>query len=284
MANRIAVAASQYYGIVGNGRVYVLDLLPDGMVGCVKFFDTKDGLFDVAWSEENENQFVTCSGDGSLRLWDVAHPRPLMAFLEHTAEVYGVDWDLQGKVGGKIDIPLFSLTCMFQFLGELFECVVGQDHSIVGFDERAVSVSLCGTWILRVSSKLRFVWDSFFEGVLNDKSIRYEANWSPALPRTFASASGDCSAKLWDVSRLEYLFLLYSALFCFVFCFVFCFFFFCFFFEKHFLSLVQLLLPLGELTILKSCLVIGTSKSRGERRIGYAFSYITKKDTTITSL
>ena len=87
MANRIAVAASQYYGIVGNGRVYVLDLLPDGMVGCVKFFDTKDGLFDVAWSEENENQFVTCSGDGSLRLWDVAHPRPLMAFLEHTAEV-----------------------------------------------------------------------------------------------------------------------------------------------------------------------------------------------------
>ena len=188
-----------------------------------------------------------------------------------------MDWDLQGKVGGKIDIPLFSLTCMFQFLGELFECVVGQDHSIVGFDERAVSVSLCGTWILRVSSKLRFVWDSFFEGVLNDKSIRYEANWSPALPRTFASASGDCSAKLWDVSRLEYLFLLYS-FFVFVFVFVF------FFLKKHFLSLVRLLLPLGELTILKSCLVIGTSKSRRERRIGYAFSYITKKDTTITSL
>lgn len=99
LGNRIAVAASQYYGIVGNGRVYVLDLVPHtGLVECVKFYDTKDGLFDVAWSEENENQFVTCSGDGSLRLWDVGYPKPLAAFLEHTAEVYGVDWDLQGKV------------------------------------------------------------------------------------------------------------------------------------------------------------------------------------------
>jgi WD40 repeat protein len=33
-------------------------------------FDTQDGLFDVAWSEANENQLVTASGDGSLKLWD----------------------------------------------------------------------------------------------------------------------------------------------------------------------------------------------------------------------
>jgi peroxin-7 len=25
-----------------------------------------------------------------------------------------------------------------------------------------------------------------------------EANWSPAIPRTFGSASGDCTVKLWD--------------------------------------------------------------------------------------
>jgi peroxin-7 len=107
--NRFAVAAAQYYGIVGNGRCYVLDMLPNGMVGVVKFFDTKDGLFDVAWSEENENQLVTCSGDGSLRLWDLAHPRPIMAYVEHTAEVYGVDWDLQGKVRF-----FFFIICLFR--------------------------------------------------------------------------------------------------------------------------------------------------------------------------
>jgi WD40 repeat protein len=33
-------------------------------------FDTQDGLFDVCWSEVNENQLVTASGDGSIKLWD----------------------------------------------------------------------------------------------------------------------------------------------------------------------------------------------------------------------
>lgn len=34
-------------------------------------YDTQDGLYDVAWSEIHENQIVTASGDGTLRLWDV---------------------------------------------------------------------------------------------------------------------------------------------------------------------------------------------------------------------
>lgn len=33
-------------------------------------YDTQDGLFDVAWSEINENQLVTSSGDGSIKMWD----------------------------------------------------------------------------------------------------------------------------------------------------------------------------------------------------------------------
>jgi peroxin-7 len=34
-------------------------------------YETQDGLYDVAWSEVHENQLVTASGDGSIRLWDV---------------------------------------------------------------------------------------------------------------------------------------------------------------------------------------------------------------------
>jgi hypothetical protein len=34
-------------------------------------FDTQDGLYDVAWSEIHENQLVTGSGDGSIKLWDM---------------------------------------------------------------------------------------------------------------------------------------------------------------------------------------------------------------------
>ena len=37
-------------------------------------FDTQDGLYDVAWSEVNENQLVTASGDGALRLFDIKIP------------------------------------------------------------------------------------------------------------------------------------------------------------------------------------------------------------------
>lgn len=34
-------------------------------------YETQDGLYDVAWSEIHENQLVTASGDGSLKLWDI---------------------------------------------------------------------------------------------------------------------------------------------------------------------------------------------------------------------
>lgn len=34
-------------------------------------YNTQDGLYDVAWSEVHENQLVSASGDGSLKLWDI---------------------------------------------------------------------------------------------------------------------------------------------------------------------------------------------------------------------
>lgn len=51
-------------------------------------FDWNDGLFDVTWSENNEHILVTCSGDGSLQLWDTAKAAgPLQVYKEHTQEV-----------------------------------------------------------------------------------------------------------------------------------------------------------------------------------------------------
>lgn len=161
LANRIVVAASQYYGIVGNGRLYVLDVTEDGSTVLeMRHYETMDGSYDVAWSEENENQFVSCSGDGSVKLYDVAlpEPRPIMSYLEHTAEVYSVDWDLLGKE---------------RFLSSSW------DHSVRLWDparEQALSV------------------------FMEHEYCVYEARWSPRLPRTFASASGDCAVKMWDAA------------------------------------------------------------------------------------
>ncbi|KAG6918976.1 hypothetical protein DXG01_010215 [Tephrocybe rancida] len=58
-----------------------------------KYYETQDGLYDVAWSEIHENQLVTASGDGSIRLWDVMlNDLPIRAWQEHTREVFSVDW------------------------------------------------------------------------------------------------------------------------------------------------------------------------------------------------
>ena len=72
---RLAVTTSQNFGIIGNGQQYVLEMAPGGR-GLVEVarFETADGLYDCCWSEENENVLVSASGDGSVKVWDVAGP------------------------------------------------------------------------------------------------------------------------------------------------------------------------------------------------------------------
>ena len=84
--NRLAVASSANYGLVGNGRLHVIHLDQSGLrveksyVLSHKYipsaqtgfrFDTQDGLYDLAWSEIHENQAVVASGDGSIKLFDI---------------------------------------------------------------------------------------------------------------------------------------------------------------------------------------------------------------------
>ncbi|PWN51058.1 WD40 repeat-like protein [Violaceomyces palustris] len=97
--NKLAVASSANYGLVGNGRLHIMSLGPGAVApspGLMveKMFDTQDGLYDLAWSEAHENQIVTASGDGSIKLWDVAlNDHPIRNWAEHTREVFSVDWN-----------------------------------------------------------------------------------------------------------------------------------------------------------------------------------------------
>ncbi|KAK3307040.1 WD40-repeat-containing domain protein [Chaetomium strumarium] len=91
--SRLAVAASANYGIVGNGRVFALRLGPTG-IRLEKAFETNDALYDLAWSEINENQLVVACGDGSIKLFDLAAGDfPLMNFAEHKREAFSVCWN-----------------------------------------------------------------------------------------------------------------------------------------------------------------------------------------------
>ncbi|GAC93690.1 hypothetical protein PHSY_001255 [Pseudozyma hubeiensis SY62] len=94
-SHRLAVASSANYGLVGNGRLHILSLSPNASsLQIEKVFDTQDGLYDVAFSESHENQLVTASGDGSIKLWDCAlQDHPIRNWAEHNREVFCVDWN-----------------------------------------------------------------------------------------------------------------------------------------------------------------------------------------------
>ncbi|KAH8833131.1 peroxin 7 [Flagelloscypha sp. PMI_526] len=91
---RLALASAANFGLVGNGRLHLVTSTNAGSnLNVDKLYETQDGLFDVAWSEIHENQLVTGSGDGSIRLWDVMlNDTPLRAWQEHTREVFSVNW------------------------------------------------------------------------------------------------------------------------------------------------------------------------------------------------
>lgn len=59
---------------IGSGRLFVLDFVPGLGIQPIRVLEWNNGLFDVTWSEDNENVLVTGSGDGSLQVWDAMQP------------------------------------------------------------------------------------------------------------------------------------------------------------------------------------------------------------------
>ena len=64
---------SQIVLIIGSGSLFILDVQQDGLIP-VQLFQWNDGIFDVTWSENNENVLVTAAGDGNILVWDVSQP------------------------------------------------------------------------------------------------------------------------------------------------------------------------------------------------------------------
>jgi peroxin-7 len=95
-ADRVAVATAQYFGVVGNGMLHVLQF----GAGVTELFraETQDGVYDVAWSEANQNQALVGCADGTLKLYDFAYPQPVLSLPGHTMEVFSVHWNYVDKV------------------------------------------------------------------------------------------------------------------------------------------------------------------------------------------
>ncbi|CAH6721009.1 peroxisomal targeting signal 2 receptor [[Candida] jaroonii] len=96
--SKLAVASAANYGLVGNGKLFILNIQPNGEIINEVSWETQDGLFDLAWSEIHENQVVTANGDGSIKLFDIKVPNfPIMNYKEHQKEVFSVNWNLVDK-------------------------------------------------------------------------------------------------------------------------------------------------------------------------------------------
>lgn len=91
--NRLAVTTSQNFGFLGTGKLSILELENRGIKENISWY-SKDALFDITWSQSNENQLVGCLGDGSINLWDRREiKQPIHSWFEHKAEAYSVDWN-----------------------------------------------------------------------------------------------------------------------------------------------------------------------------------------------
>ncbi|KAH7282571.1 hypothetical protein KP509_35G037200 [Ceratopteris richardii] len=156
---RLAVSACQNYGIVGNGRQYVIELTPNG-ISEVCYYETNSILLDCSWCECNENLLLSADGDGSLKLWDTAclpAANPIASLVEHMSDACCVDWNLQRK------------NC---FLSSSWDTTIK-------------------LWTLDRSTSFR----TFAEHT----HCVYGVSWNPLHPDVLASASGDCTLRCWDV-------------------------------------------------------------------------------------
>ncbi|MEW5298498.1 MAG: hypothetical protein WDW36_001613 [Sanguina aurantia] len=201
---RLAVATGQNFGVVGNGRLHVFEVAPNGMVQEVAGFDTNDGLFDCAWSEENENVLVTACGDGSIKIYDLALPlqaNPVRALREHTKECCCVSWnptkrDLFLSSGWDDSVKLWSMgqpnQSLRTFRGHTY-CVYQ-----VAWNPQAADVFLSAS-----GDSLVKVWDLRQPGpTLTIKAHGTEvltADWNKYNDCVLATGSVDQSIKLWDV-------------------------------------------------------------------------------------
>ncbi|SCV04515.1 LAMI_0H16754g1_1 [Lachancea mirantina] len=96
--SKLAVATGSNFGLIGNGKLYILDIGKTGEIQESNVFLTQDGLFDVAWNELHENQVLAAQGDGSLRLFDIKlKDLPIAIFKEHEKEVFSCNWNLINK-------------------------------------------------------------------------------------------------------------------------------------------------------------------------------------------
>lgn len=190
--NKVAVATSANFGLVGNGKLYILTIQDDGMITVDNTFDTQDGLFDVSWSEVHENQVLTCSGDGSISLFDTKmNSYPIKKWVEHQMEVFSVNWNPINK----------GIFCSSSWDGTIKVWDPQRGHSLTTFVSKQPN-----DYSLRYNNKnLDTTMNTQVNNnrLTNDKrnndNCIYQSIFSPHDPNMLTSVNSTSHVQVWDL-------------------------------------------------------------------------------------
>ncbi|KAJ2376062.1 peroxisomal targeting signal 2 receptor, partial [Coemansia sp. RSA 2603] len=201
----VAAATSANFGLVGNGRLCVLNTPNAGTKGLVprQNYDTQDGLFDLTWSEIHENQLATASGDGSIKLWDITlKQHPITQWKEHKREVMSIEWNYKAKTtflssswDGTVKLWSPNSPKSLRTFAEHTGCVYTSSWS----PKHADQFASCG------EDKTVKLWST---NEPNGRSIAsfgghvdqvVSLDWNKYSPELFVTSSTDRTIKVWDI-------------------------------------------------------------------------------------
>lgn len=156
--NRLVCATSQYFGLAGGGTLFALEIAPNGQIVETSRSQWQDGLFDVVWCETDANIVISASGDGTLQIWNLTCPQTPVKTLKEHKK---------------------------------------EVYSVDWNQSRSEQYVLSASWDCSVK-----LWDptcsQSLATFLGHTELVYNAMWSPHIPFTFASVSGDGSLRIWD--------------------------------------------------------------------------------------
>lgn len=207
------ITSSQHFGIVGSGKVYVVDTTPGvggdfaaPLVGC---FGTPDGAFDACFSEVDQN-LVAVAGDSVriYRLPDVLNRNgavPMIHNVEHQDVTccvvwnsakrdtyFSSSWDRTIKMYA-VPNPQQSVATLAEHMKEVYEVAVTPRNP-----STILSCSGDGTWKmwdLRASSR------SVHTQVGHDHQLILSIDFNKQEPNLFATGGVDRTVRIWDARR-----------------------------------------------------------------------------------